>query len=336
MRRSPPRSTRSVDVPPGCSTRCLGIRLRVGGRSGFAGARDRVGVAHHDRRGVARDRVAARAAVQRRDPEARRGDERAASSLIAFARPAAMSPPSGRRGRRHRHRSAAPAGSRGAANRTNVSAPPAQPTVSVASSSPSRLSRTLPPISAGSSSPRPPARPPRRRHQQLERTVRRAVLRQRHHRRDRDAVVGAERRPVGAQPLAVADDVDRPARGSIRAAGSRSHTMSRWPCRITAGARSRPGVAGTCDDEVAGAVAPRRIPCACRLRRRAQPPVLLGARARIAFERLEAAPEPRPEPANGSSAVIGATLAGVLGRRRSRSVATDASVGERPWSTSRT
>ena len=36
----------------------------------------------------------------------------------------------------------------------------------------------------------------------------RLVLDQRHHRRDRDAVVCAERRPVRFQPLAVADERD--------------------------------------------------------------------------------------------------------------------------------
>ena len=44
------------------------------------------------------------------------------------------------------------------------------------------------------------------RHQQLQRTVwQRLVLGQRHHRGDADAVVRAERRPVGGQPVAVAD-----------------------------------------------------------------------------------------------------------------------------------
>ena len=53
------------------------------------------------------------------------------------------------------------------------------------------------------------------RHQQLERTVRdRRVLGQRHHRRDADAVIRAERRPVGGQPVAVADERD-PALGRI-------------------------------------------------------------------------------------------------------------------------
>ena len=53
------------------------------------------------------------------------------------------------------------------------------------------------------------------RHQQLERPVRqRLVLGQRHHRRDPDAVVRAERCPVGGQPVALADEGD-PALGRI-------------------------------------------------------------------------------------------------------------------------
>ena len=53
------------------------------------------------------------------------------------------------------------------------------------------------------------------RHQQLQRAVRqRLVLGQRHHRRDTDAVVRAERRPVGGQPVALANERD-PALGGI-------------------------------------------------------------------------------------------------------------------------
>ena len=49
------------------------------------------------------------------------------------------------------------------------------------------------------------------RHQQLERPVRqRPVFGERHHRGDRDAVVGAERRAVRLQPVAVADERDPP------------------------------------------------------------------------------------------------------------------------------
>ncbi len=44
----------------------------------------------------------------------------------------------------------------------------------------------------------------------------RLVLDQRHHRRDRDPVVGAERRPVGGQPVAVADEDDPPFRRVVR------------------------------------------------------------------------------------------------------------------------
>jgi hypothetical protein len=53
------------------------------------------------------------------------------------------------------------------------------------------------------------------RHQQLERSVRqRRVLGERQHRRDPDAVVGAERRPVGGQPITLAHE-DDPALGGI-------------------------------------------------------------------------------------------------------------------------
>ncbi len=56
------------------------------------------------------------------------------------------------------------------------------------------------------------------RHQQLERAVRqRLVLAERHHRRDRDAVVGAQRRPIRGQPLAVADELDAALRRVVRA-----------------------------------------------------------------------------------------------------------------------
>ena len=56
------------------------------------------------------------------------------------------------------------------------------------------------------------------RHQQLERAVgNRLVLDQRHHRGDCDAVVGAERRPLGLQPVAVADERDPPLGRIVRA-----------------------------------------------------------------------------------------------------------------------
>ena len=58
------------------------------------------------------------------------------------------------------------------------------------------------------------------RHQQLERAVRqRPVLDQRHHRRDRDAIVCAERGPVSLQPFAVADEHDAPLGRVVRAGG---------------------------------------------------------------------------------------------------------------------
>src|SRR3712207_8019631 len=46
-------------------------------------------------------------------------------------------------------------------------------------------------------------------HQQLERPMRqRFVVGERHHRRDRDAVVGSERRAVRSQPLAVTQQAE--------------------------------------------------------------------------------------------------------------------------------
>ena len=47
----------------------------------------------------------------------------------------------------------------------------------------------------------------------------RLVLDQRHHRRDCNAIVGAEGRPVGGQPIAVADEDDAPFRRVVRARG---------------------------------------------------------------------------------------------------------------------
>ena len=125
----------------------------------------------------------------------------------------------------------------------------AEPTVSLPSSSLSRFS-SVAPLHEGRVEPtRALARPTDLlvdRHQQLQRAVRqRLVLGQRHHRRDADAVVGAERRPVGGQPVAVADKRD-PALGRIvGAVRRRSQTMSRCPCRTRTGADSRPAVAGT-------------------------------------------------------------------------------------------
>jgi hypothetical protein len=59
-------------------------------------------------------------------------------------------------------------------------------------------------------------------HEELERAMRdRLFLGQGHHRRDADAVVGAERRPVRREPLAVADELDAAGRrivGRVRRA----------------------------------------------------------------------------------------------------------------------
>ena len=209
---------------------------------------------------VARDRVAA--APPSSDAIRRPGTARSAraSTLIAFARPSAMSPPEcPPQAAAHASRAAASRRPARAARRsvTSVSAPPAQPTVSDASSSLSRLSSTLPVMSAGSS-----ATAPRHAHllgdghQQLERAVRAPrVLGERHHRRDRHAVVGAERRALGAQPAVVADDLDPPGARVVRAvrialADDVEVALEDHRRRVLA-----PGRGGDVDDEVAGRVA---------------------------------------------------------------------------------
>ena len=96
-------------------------------------------------------------------------------------------------------------------------------------------------------------------HQQLQRAVRGVlVFDQRHHRGDRHAVVGAQRRPVSRQPLAVADQLDAALGGIVRAVGAALADHVEVPLehqlrRILATARGR-----HVDDEVARAVGSNR------------------------------------------------------------------------------
>ena len=262
----------------------------------IAGARLRVG--DDDRGRVARDRVAARAAVERRDPHPRRRAQRAGERLDrvrAAERDVAARVPAAARRSRSRAAGGPSTGARGArTSTTRVGAARAadgqrcvllavevqqqraadqvrveprrapQPDLLLRRSSAARADRAA---RTGPRRARASRRSPRRRR-------RRAWCRRR----------AASRRR--GRPRC------GPARGSYGLSGSRSQTMSRWPWRITVGAASRPGVAGTRDDEVAGRVAPRRPPVRLRpgddVRDRL---LLLVGRARDRGERLEVAPE---------------------------------------------
>ena len=195
--------------------------------------------------GIARDRVAALAARER---DERNGASRYASrsarptTLIALERPSSMllpeCPP---RPPARAHRRASPHRRRGLARLFDPdprSVLPAHPTVNLPSSSLSRLIRIAPPATSFRSSPFAPSRPT------SSATVIssssgpwgvRLILGEGHHRRDRDAVVGAQRCPVRRQPLAVAKSSIRPSAGIVGLLGSRSQTMSRWPCRVISG-----------------------------------------------------------------------------------------------------
>ena len=99
------------------------------------------------------------------------------------------------------------------------------------------------------------------RHQQLERPVRqRRVLRQRHHRRDADSVVRAERRPVGGQPVAIAHELD-PALGRIIWAVRRAlaHHVQ-VPLEDHGRSGLAPGARRYAHDHVAGCVLPEVEP----------------------------------------------------------------------------
>ena len=143
---------------------------------------------------VARDRVAALAAVERDEPERHRVEclaQAAARTLIALARPWAISvpewPPAPPLAVTVTATAPDAQSSRGSSRRRNVSVLPAHPTVSVPSSSLSRLSRMRPvssaPVDALGAFE---ADLLGRREEQLERAVGdRRVLDGGHHRRDR-------------------------------------------------------------------------------------------------------------------------------------------------------
>ena len=112
------------------------------------------------------------------------------------------------------------------------------------------------------------------REEELERPVLdRGVVRDGHGRRDADAVVGAERRSVGAHPV-VLDDERRsaPRAGRTGCSGSRSQTMSRCDWRTTVGAPLATRRRGHAHDDVALRVHAAR-------RARAPPPTRGRARA---------------------------------------------------------
>ena len=236
--------------------RLLAVRLDAGLRR----ARRRARTTALASRGIA---LRAAPPSKRRDAQARHAAQRAGEDLDRVRRGRARCRrPSARRGRRSPSRAAAcrrPA-ERGAPNVTRVSAPPAQPTVSDASSSLSRLSSTLP------RDERRVERRTRRRMPTSSATVISSssgpcgaarVLGERHHRRDRDAVVRAERGALRAQPAVVADDLDPPGARIVRAvrialADDVEVTLEDHRRRVLAARRG-----GDVDDEVAGRVAAR-------------------------------------------------------------------------------
>ena len=139
------------------------------------------------------------------------------------------------------------AGSRFEATRIHVSVLPAQPTVSLASSSLSRLTRIEPSISPPSS-PFAPSSP----------TSSATVISSwsgpcGSEASSTSAIIAAIATPSSAPsvvPLAVSQSPSisssiRPSAGSFGLSGWRSQTMSRCPCSTTVGADSRPSVAGT-------------------------------------------------------------------------------------------
>ena len=173
------------------------------------------------------------------------------STLIAFDRPYAMfipeCPPRPPLTVTARETAPAAGASRGASIRIQVSVLPAQPTVSFPSSSLSRLTRTEPVTSAGSRA-FAPSRP----------TSSATVIRSSSGPCGRDssstsAIIAAMATPSSAPsvvPSAFSQSPSRtsamrPSAGSLGLDGSRSQTMSRWPCSTTVGADSRPCVAGT-------------------------------------------------------------------------------------------
>ena len=140
-----------------------------------------------------------------------------------------------------------PTGDRGRSMWIQVSVLPAQPTVSRPSSSLSRLSSTDP-VSIDPSRAFAPSRP----------TSSATVISSSSGPCGRagssaSAIMAAIATPSSAPsvvPSAFSHSPSRtssmrPCAGSLGLSGRRSQTMSRWPCRITVGAPSRPGVAGT-------------------------------------------------------------------------------------------
>ena len=213
---------------------------------------------------VARDRVARGAAVERRDPHARHvAQRRAPSTLIAFARPSAMSPPewpprppptvtrsgvpsAGARGARKRDERVRAAGAADGQRRVLLAVEVEQH----AAADERRVERER----------ARHARPPRRRSSAAR------AGRARRPRSSASAIIAAIATPLSApsvvpsarsQPSSRTTSM-RPARGSFGLSGSRSQTMSRWPWRITVGRGLAPGRGRDGDDEVAGGVAARR------------------------------------------------------------------------------
>ena len=131
------------------------------------------------------------------------------------------------------------------------------------------------------------------RHEELERPVRkRLVLDERHHRRDRDAVVRAERRPVRGQPVAVADELDASLRRVVRARGVAFANDVQVPLKRYGRSRLPPGSRGDAYDEVPPGIlneleAVLLGPRADVLDRR----LLMPRRARDPRQRLEVPPE---------------------------------------------
>ena len=223
---------------------------------GRAERRLRVRLERHRRPGIARDRVSAHSAVEAREPERLRSKLRARtrpSALIAFTRPLAMSPPEWPPLRAGEHDPRArrdPAGAARASSGTRRN-------VCVAPGAADRQRVVARPVEIDEHAARDERRVERlravealllgHREEELERPVLdRGVVRDGHRRRDADAVVGAERRSLGAHPVAV-DDERRSALPADRTgcSGSRSQTMSRCDWRTTVGAPSRPAEAGT-------------------------------------------------------------------------------------------
>ena len=269
-RRPPASPAPRSPYDPGRSSRTRRGSSPLPSRSPHAGPpRDRL----HDDDGsrVARDRVAALPAVERDQAERHRRvrlSQRAAEHLDRVrAAELDVRRPSGRRARRSPSRPARPRPStgaaRGASTRIQVSVLPAQPTVRRPSSSLSRLTRIFP-WTSEPSSPFAPSRPT------SSATVirscsgpcgKRGILDQRHHRRDRNAVVGAERGAVRRQPVAVDDQLDPSLGRVVRAVGDALADHVEVALEDDQGADSRPAVAGTSITRLRAASCRSSNPC---------------------------------------------------------------------------